>query len=179
MLDCAAHDATNTIGIQYPQSVFGVSGGRRSAAVSLHHLLPLQVTAESLINTPSQGESPITPSLSLSLVSHLISIPLPHVSDQYAVTLVCTFHSSITFSLQMNRHSGKIKRCTDIRVPNRQSVRFRQAAAELKVTHLRGMPCSLKAYTYLQCLSCDFKVAQCAAPVIMKLRADLCCQGRS
>lgn len=76
MLDCEVHDATNTIGIQYPQSVFGVSGGRRSAAVSLHHLLPLQVTAESLINTPSQGESPIT---LLSLSFHILSPSLCHM----------------------------------------------------------------------------------------------------
>lgn len=35
--------------------------GSGAAAVCLHHLLSVQLAAESLINTPSRGESPIIP----------------------------------------------------------------------------------------------------------------------
>lgn len=117
MLYCTVHDAaTNTLWIQYPHSVFGVSEGQRAAAVSRHHLLSLQVNAESLINTPSQGESPITP-----LFSNCIYIPLSHVSNHDCCQPVSTFHSTsfFTFSLQTNVtswHSRKIKRCTYVSI---------------------------------------------------------------
>lgn len=35
--------------------------GSEAAAVCLHHLLSVQLAAESFINTPSRGESPVIP----------------------------------------------------------------------------------------------------------------------
>lgn len=91
--------------------VHSVGEGRGSGAVSLHHLLSPQLTAESLINTPSQGESPITASF-LSLSTRLRC----KNRNQSAVNVSPPFHST-SFPTALVKNKPKkplrqLKRCS-------------------------------------------------------------------
>lgn len=91
--------------------VHSVGEGRRSGAVSLHHLLSPQLTAESLITTPSQGESPITAAL-LSLPTWLRC----KNQNQSAVNVSPPFHSPFFPTVLVKNKPEKplrqLKRCS-------------------------------------------------------------------